>query len=304
MKTWPHALTGAIFMALTMCGGTCAAAADAVRVLATTYPVYLLTSEVTRSCPGVHVDLLIPAQTGCPHEYALSPRDMRKLAEAQIVVINGLGIESFMEHAMANLKNVTIIDSSANVAVLQAVHHHGHASHIHGVNAHAFTSPMQAAAMARTIGKALAKASPDAAGISLATAEAYAQRLEALGKRLATLGTRAKNKNVVLLHDGMAYFVRDADLHLAAVIQENEDVQPSAARLLELIRQCKEHRPALLIGEAQYSDKPLRVLAAETAIPVVLLDSAASGPKDAPSGYYEHVMEKNCQLLEQHLGNN
>ncbi len=299
-----RALTGALFMALVMWGSTCAAAND-IRVLATTYPVYLLTSEVTRACPGVYVDLLIPAQTGCPHEYALSPRDMRKLAAARIMVINGLGMETFMDHALANLKNVTIIDSSANVTPLQGAHHHGHSEHhSHGVNAHAFTSPVQAAAMVRTIGKGLAKAAPHVAGTCLKAAEAYALRLEALGRRMAALGARTNNKDVVLLHDGMAYFVRDAGLHLAAVIQEDEDVQPSAARLLEVTRQCKEHRPALLIGEPQYSEKPLRALTAETAIPVVLLDSAASGPENPPSGYYEHVMEKNCQLLEEHLGNN
>ena len=60
-----------------------AVAAEAkVRVLATTYPVYLITRAVTQSSPDVQVDLLIPAQTGCPHDYALTPQDMRKLAAA------------------------------------------------------------------------------------------------------------------------------------------------------------------------------------------------------------------------------
>ena len=68
------------------------AAAAEVRVLATTYPVYLLTRAVAQASPGVRVELLIPARTGCPHEYALTPGDVRRLVTAKIVVINGLGM--------------------------------------------------------------------------------------------------------------------------------------------------------------------------------------------------------------------
>ena len=53
------------------------AAEPKVRVLATTYPVYLLTRAVAQTSPDVQVDLLIPAQTGCPHDYALTPKDMQ-----------------------------------------------------------------------------------------------------------------------------------------------------------------------------------------------------------------------------------
>lgn len=300
------------------------AAAAEVRVLATTYPVYLLTRAVAQSSPGVRVELLIPARTGCPHEYALTPGDMRRLVTANIVIINGLGMEGFLETMLAGLKDATIIDSSAGVRMLRGPmehraeeagghghdhdrttpgHAHGHAHGRGGVNPHAFSSPVQAAAMARAIGTGLAKAAPGAAGECAATAEAYAVRLEALGRRFAAAAARAANKDVLLLHDGMAYLVRDAGLHLAGVIQEDEDVQPSAARLLELADNIRKRRPALLIGEPQYSDRPVRALAAETGVPAVLLDPVASGPEDAAPDYYERVMENNCRILEEHLGN-
>ena len=77
------------------------AAEPKVRVLATTYPVYLLTRAVAQTSPDVQVDLLIPAQTGCPHDYALTPKDMQKLSKANVVIINGLGMESFLEKPLA-----------------------------------------------------------------------------------------------------------------------------------------------------------------------------------------------------------
>ena len=321
-----------------------AVAAEAkVRVLATTYPVYLITRAVTQSSPDVQVDLLIPAQTGCPHDYALTPRDMQKLAKARIVVINGLGLEAFLEKPLAAAGKFTVVDSSKGVKAIvedhdedqhaapggaEAAHKDGHdhaatakgheagqesgqeAGHDHGtehghdhggVNPHAFASPMQAAIMARNIGRALAAAEPVAAKNCPEAAEAYAARLEAVGKRLAAVGANATNKNVVALHDGMAYLVRDAGLNLVDVIQEDEEAQPSAARLLDLVKKIKESKPVVLIGEPQYSEKPVRALSAETGVPAVQLDSLASGLSNAPLDYYETVMTNNCIILEKYF---
>ena len=312
-----------------------AVAAEAkVRVLATTYPVYLITRAVTQNSPDVQVDLLIPAQTGCPHDYALTPKDMQKLAKANIVVINGLGLEAFLEKPLAAAGKITVIDSSKGVNAIVEDHDedqhaahggadkahkedHGHAAaaghdhehehghdhgHDHGgVNPHAFASPMQAAIIARNIGRGLAAAEPVAAKNCPEVAEAYAARLEAVGKRLAAVGANAANKNVVALHDGMAYLVRDAGLNLVDVIQEDEEAQPSAARLLDLVKKIKESKPVVLIGEPQYSEKPVRALSAETGVPAVQLDSLASGLTNVPLDYYETVMTNNCAILEKYF---
>ena len=321
-----------------------AVAAEAkVRVLATTYPVYLITRAVTQNSPDVQVDLLIPAQTGCPHDYALTPKDMQKLAKAKIVVINGLGLEAFLEKPLAAAGKFTVVDSSKGVKAIvedhdedqhaapggaESAHKDGHdhaatakgheagqesgqeAGHDHGtehghdhggVNPHAFASPMQAAIMARNIGRALAAAEPVAAKNCPEAAEAYAARLEAVGKRLAAVGANATNKNVVALHDGMAYLVRDAGLNLVDVIQEDEEAQPSAARLLDLVKKIKESKPVVLIGEPQYSEKPVRALSAETGVPAVQLDSLASGLTNVPLDYYETVMANNCAILEKYF---
>lgn len=320
-------LAGVLLAALFTVGGA-VAAEPKVRVLATTYPVYLLTRAVAQSSPDVQVDLLIPAQTGCPHDYALTPKDMQKLSQARIVVINGLGLEAFMEKPLAAAGNITVIDSSKGANTIAedndedqhgehasdaaagkghpdhdaaAAKGHEHAHDHGGVNPHIFSSPLQAAVMVRNIGRGLAAAEPVAAKNCPETAEAYAVRLETLARRMATVGANAANKNVMALHDGMAYLVRDAGLTLVDVIQEDEEAQPSAARLLGLVKKIKESKPVVLIGEPQYSDKPVRALSAETGVPAVHLDPLASGPTNAPLDYYETVMAKNCATLEKYF---
>ena len=306
-KGKPYALLLACTLLATFFAVAGASAAEPrVRVLATTYPVYLITRAVTQSSPDVQVDLRIPAQTGCPHDYALTPKDMQKLAKARVVVINGLGLEAFLQKPLAAAGKITVVDSSAGVRAIAEDHdeaqHAGQHDDHGGVNPHAFASPMQAAIMARTIGRGLAAAEPVAAKNCLEAAEAYAAKLEDLGKRLAAVGANAANKNVVALHDGMAYLVRDAGLNLVDVIQEDEEAQPSAARLLGLVKKIKESKPVVLIGEPQYSEKPVRALAAETGVPAVQLDSLASGPANASLDHYETVMSQNCAILEKYFG--
>jgi len=65
-------------------------------VLATTFPIYQIARNVTQGRDGVKVDLMMPSQQGCPHDYALTTQDMQKLAKANILVVNGLGMEDFL----------------------------------------------------------------------------------------------------------------------------------------------------------------------------------------------------------------
>ncbi|GAB1254000.1 metal ABC transporter substrate-binding protein [Desulfovibrio falkowii] len=313
-----------------------------LRVLATTYPVYLLARNVAQAQPHVQVDLLIPAQTGCPHDYALSPGDMKKLAEADVLLLNGLGMDDFLQKALsAGKPGLVVVDSSEGVIPLRSAgagaehadhdhdhddsghgahshaehashshgpeahgHEHGHAhGHHHhgGLNPHAFTSPRQASIMVGNMARGLAKADPQNAAAYEAAARSYANVLLDLGRRLAALGGKASNRGIVLMHDALAYMARDGGLEVIAVIQESEDAQPSAARLVQIAKNVREHRPALIISEPQYTDKPVQALARETGVPAVSLDSLASGPASPPLDYYEKTMSNNLDILEKHL---
>ncbi|WP_165065015.1 metal ABC transporter substrate-binding protein [Desulfovibrio sp. ZJ200] len=276
-----------------------------LRVLATTFPVYLFTRNVAHSRPYVHVELLIPAPRGCPHDYSLTPRDMQKLDQAQVLVINGLGLEDFLGAPLQKNNSLRVIDSSAGIAPLSlppGAQAHVHGKHNHNdVNPHLFASPQQAAAMTYTIANGLARIDPAGAAAYRAAAEAYAARLLSLGRRLHMLGICAPRKGIVLQHDALAYLAHDAGLDVMAVIQESEDMQPSAARLIALAKLIRQEKPVLIAGEPQYSDKPALALSRETGVPTALLDPVASGPADAPLDYYETVMSANCRTLEHYF---
>jgi len=101
-------------------------------VLCTTFPIYQITRNVTKDRDGVKVELMLPSQLGCPHDYALTPQDMQKLAKARILVVNGLGMEEFLGAPVKKAnENLTIVDSSEGIKdTIQYTggshDHHGH----------------------------------------------------------------------------------------------------------------------------------------------------------------------------------
>ena len=97
----------------------CGAALAQTRVLATTFSVYQIVRNITQNVPDVEVQLMLPAQAGCPHDYALTPQDMSKLAQADILVLNGLGLEAFLGSPSARAqKELHAIDSSKGISGL------------------------------------------------------------------------------------------------------------------------------------------------------------------------------------------
>ena len=65
-------------------------------ILVTTFPIYQIVRNVTEGRDGVKVNLLLSSQLGCPHDYALTIEDMKKLAKSDILIINGHGMEEFL----------------------------------------------------------------------------------------------------------------------------------------------------------------------------------------------------------------
>lgn len=294
-------LMGLAASAAALCLPAAPARSATLNLLATTYPVYQLVRNIVRGVDGVKVSLLIPAGTGCPHDYAPSPSDMQKLARASIVILNGLGMEAMLVESIQRL-NLPMLLASVDVAALPSLmradapgeDEHGHT---HALNPHIFASPGRAAQMTRSIAAQLGKLVPRHAAAFAANAAAYAERLDGLAARLKQAGAPF-GAGVVLYHDALAYLADDAGMPVIDIVQENEDQAPTAARLMAVVQDISRHRPALLIGERQFPADAMLMLAQESGVPLIFLDSGASGDADAPLSAYEDCMNANIRALE------
>lgn len=110
--------------------GLATAALGELNVLCTTFPLYQITRNVAHGRDGVKVELMLPASLGCPHHYSLTPQNLQKLARAQVLVVNGLGMEEFLGAPVAKANTrLRIVDSSAGIEGLLPYadeHTHGH----------------------------------------------------------------------------------------------------------------------------------------------------------------------------------
>ncbi|MCH2176723.1 MAG: metal ABC transporter substrate-binding protein [Lentisphaeria bacterium] len=85
-------------------------------ILVTTFPIYQITRNVVQGVDDVEVNLMLPSQMGCPHDYALTPQDMQNLANSDVLVVNGLGLEEFLGSPIDKANSeIIVLDSSENV---------------------------------------------------------------------------------------------------------------------------------------------------------------------------------------------
>lgn len=293
-------MLAALLAAVLLWGAVSSARAEGLYVVASTFPMYQLLQQVTQGREGMRTALLIPAQTGCPHDYMMSPADMRKLESADVLVLNGLGMEDFLNGAVASGRVPAVIDTSA--AVPDVLPLAGEEEHGSGRNPHLFTSPRNLARMARYLGAELGRLDAGGAALFAANADRYAQALEAVAAEAEALGGRLACRNIVTQHGVFDYLARDMGLHIVAVVQAHAGHEPSAAELIRLSRRLKEARAGAIFIEPQYPRKAGETLSRESGVPLAALDPAASGPEDAPLDYTLSRMRENLHILEETLG--
>jgi ABC-type Zn uptake system ZnuABC Zn-binding protein ZnuA len=287
-----------------------ASAGEPRRIVCSTFPVYQLTRAVTEGS-GLEVDLLLPAGLGCPHDHALAPQDLRRLEAADVLVVNGLGLDDFLAEALQRAGvRPRVVDSSARSRPLPAedstpAHAQEEHAHEHGAsNPHLFASPRRAAEMVAAIAQGLAEADgrKDMDELYARNAGTYAARLNRLADEFSDLGRRLRNRRVVTQHGVFAYLAHDTGLEVIAVVETHPGQAPSAAEMLRLAAAIRERKAGAVFTEPQYSAAVGETLARETGIPTAQLDPAASGPEDAPPDYYERVMRSNLETLRRTLG--
>lgn len=274
-----------------------------LKVLCTVYPIYLFTKTVAAGS-NLQVDLMLSANTGCPHDYSLTPQDMQKIAAADVLVANGLGLEEFLGEPIrrANPK-VKVIDASAGIREIILMGEDKEEGHRHtGPNPHLFADPKMVAQMVQRIAAGLATVDPANVPLYAANAKAYSDKMEQLANEMAAAAKTFPSRKIVTEHAIFDYLARDTGLEVVAVVEEAPGQAPSAAQMLEIVKTIKSSGAAALFTEPQYPAKVGQTIAAEAGIPAASLDPVASGPADADEGYYEKTMRANLDTLKRVLG--
>jgi len=284
--------TAVLLIALSVSFAPSAGAAEPLRVLTSFLPMEIFTRNVAGKTPGVIVESMLPASLGCPHDYALTPGDMKKIASAELFVANGLGMEEFLGDPVLRANpGIRILETARAVRPIREPHG--------GFNPHTWVSPRNAILQVREIEKALSAARPALAPSFRRNADAYVSRLSALSAEFDAAARTFRRKNIVTFHDVFEYLARDVGLTVVGVIESAPGQEPSAGEIRKLARTIREKDVPAVFSEPQYSPRIAEALAREAGVPVRVLDPVATG-SPSPTAY-EDAMRRNLMTIREAL---
>ena len=300
-------MVSALCLLLPLLGGSSCPAAPStepkrLRVLTSFLPVYCFAANVAGD--RALVENLLPANVG-PHDYQFSRRDLEKVSRADLILINGLGLETWLDKLLRNAPGsravVAVNDGLTNAWITgRPGHQDMHADSAGAPNPHLWLDPRLAMSAVTNVLNAFRKADPANAAVYEANASAYLARLKKLDADFVAGLAPAGNAPLVTYHDAFAYLARRYELRIAGVIEEVPDVEPSPRHLADLRRIILEQKVKVVFTESQEgASRMVQRFARDLGVPIATLDTLETGPLTPAA--YEEGMRRNLRILETHL---
>ena len=289
-----------------------------LRVLTSIPPLYCWTANVAG--PLATVENLLPADVS-PHDYQFRPRDLKRIGAADVIVLNGLGLEDWFARAIranskdAKKKVVRIADGLPEAVLVRHLptievgagkgttsahdHDHDHDDAAKQANPHLWLDPQIARHGVSNSLHALQAADPaNAAGYAM-NATAYLAKLDVLDAEIRAETTTIRGRPVVTFHDAFPYFCRRYGLDLVGIIEEVPGTDPSPRYLAALLKVVRAKGVKVLFTEPSSNPRLAKRLADDLGIAVAELDVLETGALTPTS--YEDGMRRNLAVLRQAL---
>ena len=274
-----------------------------ITIVTSFYPMYIATLNVVDGVDGIHLENLSEPQTGCLHDFQLTPEDMKLLSKADVFVINGGGIESFMTDVATAYPKLAIVEACEGLELISEdgeddeVHdEHGEDGHDHGdVNAHAWMSVKLYRKQVANIANYLSQIDPSNAKKYQENAQNYDGELAKLQDKQQKAINFSNNQNIVIFHEAFAYVAEDYGINVCAVMDLDEERQISAGEVAGIISTIEQNSVSYILAEETYGADMGRVIEAETDATVVYIDPLNRGDSDKDS--YLNGMDANIDKL-------
>lgn len=241
-----------------------------LRIVTSFYPMYLDTLNITRGVKGVEVVNMTPPQTGCLHDYQLTPEDMKLLETADIFVVNGLGMESFLNKVIEERPNLKIINASDTPDIVPIMEDGK-------PNPHVWLSITYSIKQVKNISSQLCELDPEHADVYKRHTLEYVDELTTLRDELHLSLTMLESKNIVTFHEAFPYLAQEFGLKVVAVIEHEPGTEPTPQELAETIDKINALPDKVIFTEPQYPSKVAETIARETGAKVFELDPIVTG---------------------------
>jgi zinc/manganese transport system substrate-binding protein len=257
-------------------------AAERLNVVAS----FSILGDFVRAIGGDRVNLttLVGADSDV-HVYTPAPHDAKRIADAKLVVVNGLGLEGWLPRLVQSSGSKAVVVTASNgITPLKR-----------GSDAdpHAWQSIPNARVYVTNIANALAAADPANAEFFRGEERAYLEKLDALDRdvreRIAKI--RPERRKVISTHDAFGYFAAEYGIQFIAPLGVSTETEPSARDIAGIIGQIKAAKIPAVFLENISDDRLIRRIAAETGSKVggTLISDGLTGEKGLAPTYIDMV---------------
>lgn len=286
-----------------------------IKIVTSFYPVYVLTLNLTDQIGGLKVDSLTDFSGGCLHDYQLTTNDMKLLSDADVFIINGGGMEEYIDDVIKNYPDLTVINLTNDVPMLTSLEHEGEDNPHVWLDPELYIMQIENARKGLTeyIGYLADERNIDKDNIIEkinVNTDSYMSKVKDISHELNGLLNKVKdmaeNKNisnkVVIFHDSFAYLANKAGLEVAYNLEMDDDTPLSAGEIAEVISFIKNENIRYLFTEEQYEDTISDRIKEETEAEIYIIDSAVTGDADKDS--YITAMKNNISTLRKAFEDN
>jgi len=267
---------------------------ERLRVVATILPAYCIAANVG----GDAVETwYLASGGGDAHDYQLTPKDRSKIERSQILLVNGLGAEPWLEKVVNAARSLNVVNLSRG---LEADLIRGPAapplSSRTETNIHVWLDPALMCRMVTNALRAFQQADPGRVALYEANAARYTERLRALDSELIESLKDVRGVSLVTFHDAFPYFARRYGLRVSGVIEEIPDLDPTPRHLSWLREKIRADHVPVIFVEPRHSRRLADRLGNDLGVKVGTLDTLETGTAIATA--YEDGMKKNLQALK------
>jgi zinc transport system substrate-binding protein len=288
-----------------------------LKVVTSFYPIYIAAENVIGDTQGVTLTNLTGEQTGCLHDYQLTTDDMKHLSKADVFLINGGGMESFLSSVAQQYKGLDLVDTSASFAKEETAEKSAsdtqkedaakkeasgaeEAGEETESNAHYWMNMTYYQKQVQAIADGLSKADPAHAETYAANARAYQSKIQRLIDESYDLKKKLSGRKIIVFHEALEFFADNFGMQTVADLDLDEERQVSANEVSGILGAIHNDGVRLVLAERLYGESMGNTVQSETDAEVLYLNTLVRGKysKDA----YLKGMQSNIDKLRKWSG--
>lgn len=272
---------------------------------------FSIIGDFAKNVGGDRIDLTtLVGPDGDAHVYEPKPADAMAMSKADVVLVNGLHFEGFLQRLVeASATKASIVELTKGVEPINMSDEHhdegeedeSHAHHHGDLDPHAFQSIANAKIYVKNIADAFCAADAEGCESYKANAEAYTQKLAETDDYVkATVASIPEDKRTIITsHDAFGYFEHAYGLTFLAPEGISTEAEASAADVAALIRQIREDKASAIFVENITNARLIEQIAAETGVKLGgTLYSDALSSADGPAATYIDMMRSNIATIK------